>query len=138
MLLVAQSAERAERVPCVATLPEGWTLQATRVDQSRTRFDFSDGATFVRVDYAVCPPTMAAEPAGAAPAGIPAFEIRLPGQRTWLDQSANACLTAVLSGGDAARDEEHVEAVAGALRWIDRRRLDSTVASLTDGQVDTV
>jgi hypothetical protein len=137
VLLVAQSAAQAGRVPCVAIVPEGWRLRSTHVDQSRARLDFGDGTTLVQVTYALCPAGTSSEPPGATPAAGVSFDSHLPGQRAWIDQSANACLTAVVSGGDPAHDEDAVEAVAGALRWIDRRRLDSSIANLTNGKIDS-
>jgi hypothetical protein len=136
VLLVAQSAADASRVPCVATLPEEWHLVATHVDQAGARLDLSDGTTAISIEYATCEPVAPTDPSGAAT--VPSFATAVDGARAWIARSADACLVAALAGGDPADDEARLATVASGLRWIDRARLDSTVSALTDGHVDTV
>jgi hypothetical protein len=150
VLLAAQSVPSAPVVPCVAVVPEDWTLDATHVDQSGTDLTFRRGATVVHIVLARCAPTAGAAPtplqtpgptAAAGPSGataVPAFEEAGPTARSWVDRMGDACLTAVVSGPDASRDADAVAEIGPALRWIDRHRLDSTVANLTDGRVDAV
>jgi hypothetical protein len=90
------------------------------------------------MSFKLCPPGRTTAPGTAAASAPLSFEPLDAALRHWTAEAGGGCLDAVVVGGDPADDAASLSTLASGLRWIERRRLDSTAANLTDGRVDTV
>jgi len=140
--LQAQSVPSASMVPCVRSLPVGWTLGRVTVNDGRSVLTLNhdragDGALVVRLT-AACDPSGAVE--GPSPTdGVRHYqqtESRAGGEftATWYDQFAGGCVTSRLHLTDDPNGEFAAQAPQ-VLGFTTRAALSEALSQRSDGRL---